>query len=440
VVTSFESIGWHWVAVVNQGPFSYPLQSVDGVRIVREYQLLGLRLGELAPGLVDSFTGDRALRREVDDEPRWHPAALAERAALLRRELAAADDLAPPRRGFLDAHLVALECTARRLAGVRVGFAAEVRAYFQVDVRLGSPDAYREAHRRLAEVLPGRGPLAERLADHRAGDAVPPRRLDAAVRALSGALRDLVRRRFPLPEREAVEYEVVGNKPWSGFNHYLGDFRSRVSINADLGHRASNLPHLLAHESYPGHHTEHCRKDAGLVGGSGHAEQSIFLINTPQCLMAEGAAELGLHAAVGPGWGRWAQDVLRDAGLRMDGDHCERVEAAVAGLLTVRQDAALMLHDRRTPPDEVVAFLRRWLLVPERRARHMLGFLADPLWRAYTTTYVEGARLVRAWLDLRPLGETLPERYLRLLDEPLVPAALAADLHREVPRLPRGDG
>jgi hypothetical protein len=407
---------------------------VDGDRIVREYLLLGLRLDRLSPGLVDSFTGDRALRRAVDVEPRPHPVALTEQAALLRRELPGTD-LEPERKRFLDAHLVAAETTARKLAGVRIGFVDEVRAYFQVDIRPGHPDTYRRAHAGLDELLPGPGTLAERLADHRALDEVPPRRLKDTVHALSSALRDRVRQRFELPANEVVEYEVVTDKPWSGFNYYLGGFRSRVAINADLGHRMSNLPHLVAHESYPGHHTEHCRKEVGLVGKRGHAEQALFLINTPQCLMAEGMAELGLHAVVGGGWGRWTEEIMADLGLRMDGELAERVEGALAGLLTVRQDAALMLHDRRAHPDDVVDFLCRWLLVPERRARHMLRFLGDPLWRAYTTTYVEGVRLIRAWLDLRARTDTLSDRYLRLLDEPLVPAALAEEVAAGVPWL-----
>jgi hypothetical protein len=425
--------------VVVRQVISYGLQSVDGDTIVREYLLLCLRLDRLSPGLVDSFTGDRALRRAVDTEPRPHPAALAGRATLLRRELRDVD-LEPDRRRFLDAHLVAAETTARKLAGVRIGFVDEVRAYFQVDIRPGHPDTYRRAHLQLDEVLPGHGSVAERLADHRALDAVPPHRLKAAVHALSSALRDRVRQRFELPANEVVEYEVVTDKPWSGFNYYLGEFRSRVAINADLGHRMSNLPHLVAHESYPGHHTEHCRKEVGLVGKRGHAEQSLFLINSPQCLTAEGMAELGLHAVVGAGWGRWTEDVMADLGLRMDGDLAERVEGALSGLLTVRQDAALMLHDQRAHPDDVVAFLCRWLLVPERRARHMLRFLGDPLWRAYTTTYVEGVRLVRAWLDLRAPTDTLGDRYLRLLDEPLTPATLTEEVRAGVSWLSRDPG
>ncbi|HEX2299724.1 MAG TPA: DUF885 domain-containing protein, partial [Pseudonocardiaceae bacterium] len=157
--------------------------------------------------------------------------------------------------------------------------------------------------------------------------------------------------------------------------------------------------------------------------------QTIFLVNTPQCLMAEGMADLGLHAAVGAGWGRWAEEILGDLGLRMDGELAEQLETAAAGLLGVRQDAALMLHDQGAGPDDVVAYLQRWLLVAEPRARQMLRFIADPLWRAYTSTYVEGYRLLWSWLEARPVGETRGQRYLRLLDEPLVPAEVRAELH-----------
>jgi hypothetical protein len=99
-----------------------------------------------------------------------------------------------------------------------------------------------------------------------------------------------------------------------------------------------------------------------------------------------------------------------------------------AGLLSVRQDAVLMLHDQGADPEDVLAYLQRWLLIPEPRARQMLRFLSDPLWRAYTTTYVEGYRLLRSWLDVRPPAQPLSLRYLRLLDEPLIPSVVRAEL------------
>src|SRR5689334_92299 len=99
--------------------------------VVREYLRLGLRFDRLVEGFVDAYTGDPALRREVDNEPAPDPAVLARRAAELRAELAASG-LPEPRVRFLAAHLTALECSGRVLAGQQVGFVAEVAAYFDV--------------------------------------------------------------------------------------------------------------------------------------------------------------------------------------------------------------------------------------------------------------------------------------------------------------------
>ena len=394
----------------------------DSSTLIREYLMLGLRFDRVEEGYVDSFTGDPALKRAVAAEPQPDPADLARQAGRLLAELPAGLDA--PRAAFVGAHLRALACAGRKFAGEEVGFVDEVEAYFDVTITKGDPERYRAAHLELDEALGGSGPLTERIQNHRASEQIPPARLEECIHAFSSALRDRVRATFPLSARETVTYEVVTDKPWSGFNYYLGDYRSTVAVNADLKQQMSNLPRLVAHESYPGHHTEHCRKEAGLVEGKGQAEQTIFLVNTPQCLMAEGLADLALYAAVGPGWGTWATDIYADLGLRFDGARSETVSEATAALADVRQDAALMLHDEHRDVDDVVDYLKRWLLVDDERARQMLRFLSSPLWRAYTSTYVEGYRLLRGWLDARPDNVGLTERFGTLLDEPLIPSSL----------------
>ena len=404
---------------------------MDSDRLIREYLMLGLRFDRVEEGYVDSFTGDPRLRRAVADEPAPDPAELAAAAGRLLGELAAVPRTAAftdQRAEFIAAHLRALECAGRKFAGADIGFVEEVRAYFDVDIRRGDEDRYRAAHAQIDAVLGGSGPLAERMEADRRADEIPPHRVEEAIHAFSSALRDTVRATYPLPDAETVVYEIVSDKPWSGFNYYEGDYRSRVAVNTDLKQQMSHLPSLIAHEAYPGHHTEHCRKEAGLVAGLGQAEQTIFLVNTPQCLMAEGLADLALHAAVGPGWGRWASEIYADLGLRFDGERAEALAGARAQLAGVRQDAALMLHDEGRDVDDVVAFLQRWLLVGDTRARQTLRFLSSPLWRAYTSTYVEGYRLLRGWLDAAPDGTGLTERFGRLLDEPLIPSALRAEL------------
>jgi hypothetical protein len=392
-----------------------------------EYVRLGLRFDRLERGFVDAYTGDRRIRAQVEDEPAPTAEQLRDQARELLREIDAAD-LPDERAGFLRGQVTGLECTARTMSGEPVGFLDEVRSYFQVDAVLGDEAAYAAAHAELDALLPGSGSLAERYAEHRRRQEVPPDRLEAAVLALSSALRDRVRGCYGLPEVETVRYEVVTDKPWSGFNYYEGDYRSRVAINADLPHRLPMLPHLVAHESYPGHHTEHCRKERGLVERAGRVEHTVFLVNTPECLMAEGLADLGVQVSVGAGWGPWAAEILGDLGLHFDGHLAERISAVVAPLNRVRQDAAIMLHDQGADADDVSAYLQRWSLVTSERATQQLRFLTHPLWRAYTSTYVEGFDLLSRWLDARSAEQPVEERFLRLLDEPLTPRAVAAEL------------
>ncbi len=69
--------------------------------------------------------------------------------------------------------------------------------------------------------------------------------------------------------------ETVRDVPWLAFCEYLGDLRSRISINIDLPLSAIELLTVAAHETYPGHHVERCLKDQLLVQGRGRLEEAI---------------------------------------------------------------------------------------------------------------------------------------------------------------------
>ncbi|PXX70586.1 hypothetical protein DFR70_1015 [Nocardia tenerifensis] len=399
--------------------------------VVREYLLLGLRLGKLVDGFVDCWFGDVRLSSQVDAEPPADPTELARHAARLRGELADSG-LPESRQRYLSAQLTALECVGKRLAGADIPFLDEIRHYFDVEITLGEPECYADAQDAIAELLPGSGGMQERLDAYYERNAIPPARLQQAVQAVSDELRSLVQPLFGLPAGERVEYEVVHGKPWNAFNRYLGDFRSKVVLNDEAGRAIAALPILVTHESYPGHHTEHCLEEAGLIRERGHTERLISLVNTPQCLISEGTAELAHVAVLGSGWGEWTAEILAAQEIHSDGELVERVRTLLQRLLPARQDAAIMLHDRGADVDDVTAYLQRWLLLPPDRAQHMVSFLTDPLWRAYTVTYIEGARLVGAWLDARPANQPVAERYRTLLRNPLLPSDLQRDLRHDL--------
>ena len=395
--------------------------------LVHEYLKLGLRFDRVVEGYVDAWIGPAELRTQVADEPQPEPADLSRQATALSARVADSD-LAPARIGFLTAHLDALAVGGRRLAGEDMSFTDEVRSYFQVDIAPIPTDVFAAAHDEISALLGGTGALIDRWSAFREADTCPVPQVETAVRTLAAALREKVAGPTGLPADEHIDFEIAADAAWSGFNYYLGGYRSRVAVNAGVGHRISQLPVLTAHECYPGHHTEHCRKEDLLIERGGELEHCIFLVNTPQCVMAEGLGDLALSAAVGPGWGRWAQQVLDGIGPSFDPDLVEALEVASRPLNSVRQNAAIMLHDQGADEADVLDYLQRWWLVSEGRARQMLRFMSDPLWRAYTSTYVEGERLLRPWLEARPAAQSAMQRFQRLLDEPLTPAMIRAEL------------
>jgi hypothetical protein len=394
----------------------------DGGGLAAEFVRLTLRLDRIVPGLVGAHLGDPALRREVDAEPPTSAEDVVRGAARLVERVPDAGFPAHRARVLL-AQLDAVACTAERLAGRPVPFVEEVLRCLGVPVEPGDEDAYRTAHRELEALLPGPGPLGARLAGHRRRDELPVDRVLPAARELSAALRALARRPYRLPADESVVFEPVAAAPWAGLHQHRGRHRSAVRVNTGTRLRAGQLAQLVAHEAYPGHHTELCRLQDGPIGAEGQLEHTSSLVLSPCSVVSEGLADAGLAALVGPGWGAWAAGVLAGVGLRVDGELVERVDAAMTGLLRVRQDAALLLHDRRAGEQAARRHLRRWLLVDDERAGQMLAFLTHPVWRGYTTTYVEGYLLVREHLG--PDRSAARARHAALSGRPTTPALLS---------------
>ena len=386
---------------------------------VERYLEVGLRLGRHLDGLVDAYFGPAELKARVESEQRRELPALVADVRALVGDLDAGDgDLGPTRRRWLRAQAAGLHTAARQLAGEKVAFLDEVESCYGVRPTFVHHDVLAEAHRRLDGALPGSGPLAERYNTWRTSHLMTAEQLTAAVHTLADAFRERTAATFGLPEGEHVEFELVSNQPWSGFNYYEGGLQSRVAINTDLPIASTAIGHLIAHEAYPGHHTEHCRKEVGLVRRRKQMEEAIFLVGTPQCLLAEGLADLALEALLGPANEPILAELLHPLGIRYDAEVVAAVALAGEALSAVRGNAALLLHDRQRPEEEAVEELERWGLLSHERALKSISFLTHPTWRAYIFCYVEGLPLCRSFVG----GDQA--RFERLLTEQFVPADL----------------
>jgi len=393
---------------------------VSADALIERYLALGLALGRHVDGLVDAYYGPPGLAARAAAEPPRPPAQLRETARQLLADLDADTDLEPSRRRWLRAQVNGLRTTAAKLAGDPIGYTDEVEACYGVRPQRVPEDAFAAAHRVLDEVVPGTGPLTARYIAWREAQVAPVDTLEAAVASLADDLRARTRDLFGLPDGEHVDWELVRDRPWAGFNYYLGGLRSRVAINVDLPVLTPTLAHLVAHESYPGHHTEHTRKEVGLVRRRRRLEETIFLVGTPQCLLAEGLADLGLEVVMGRRPEATVAEHLRPLGLPYDAEVVARVAEAGDALGHVRGNAALLLHEDGVDRATAVAYLERWALLPRARAEKAVDFLTAPTWRAYMTCYVEGLPRCRGFVG----GD--PARFERLISEQFLPDDLTS--------------
>lgn len=390
--------------------------------LVERYVRLGLGLGRHLDGLVDAYYGPPAWKAEAAaGDPTPLPALVADAARLVADiDGGAGPEVDGRRRAWLRAQVVGLHTVGRSLAGEPLSYLDEVESSYGVRPEPVAEDDLTAAHRRLAEALPGDGPLRDRVIAWREAHTIPPDRLEEAVRTLAEDFADRTRRTWGLPDGEHVEWVLETDKPWSGFNYYLGDLRSRVAINVDLPVQSLVLGHLVAHEAYPGHHTEHCRKEVGLVRQRQQLEEAIFLVGTPQCLLAEGLADAALETLVGEHTEAALKPLFDELHLRYDADEAAAVRGALASVGKARGNLALMLHHEGRSADEVVAWAERFLLLPRARAEKQVAFISDPTWRAYIFCYTEGVERCRAFVA----GD--PARFETLLTEQLLPSDLVA--------------
>jgi hypothetical protein len=403
--------------------------------IARDYILLGLRLDQHIPGLVDAYFGPADLKAQVDMGQLHLPARLADEADALLARLPT-DVADPQRRDWLAAQLVALRTHASGLAGGELPYLDQVTQSFAWTPVRRDDAIFDAAAAELDDLLPGREPLADRLAAWDARFEIAVDRLPGVVDWLADRFRSTAANLFGLPTGEDLRVSLVTDKPWSGYNWYDGGLRSRVDINTDLPIRAADLVDTIAHEAYPGHHLEHAWKEADLVERQRRLEASVTFLNTPESLVSEGLAVLAVEFVAPP-----AQEVdllvelFERAGLAIAANPGAAREAAertvaMAGLrrrlAESRVNAALVRHADGASHDDTLAYLERVGRYPPRLAQKILEFIEQPLSRTYIFVYHEGEALLRRWLEVVP--EERPARFERLLHEQLTPGAVLAEL------------
>lgn len=385
--------------------------------VVTSYLELCLRLGRHIDGLVDAYYGPPEISERVGAEELREPSTLVRDASALLTALDD-DELDETRRRWLRSQLVGLETVARRLDGQEIAYEDEVERCYGVRPQWVPEEAFEAAHRELDEVLPGSGSTAERYQAWREGDGLRGDELAAVFEALVADFRSRTEALIGLPDGESIEVDYVSDEPWSAFNYYLGGLRSRIAVNTDVAMTPAFVVELAAHETYPGHHTEHAWKEQLRVREGGELEESAQMIGTPAALIAEGIAGLATEMLLGDEEQEVTAAHFAGTSVAYDPDLSRRVQKARSPLERVSGNTALLMHTQGASTEEAIEYHMRWALTSRRRAEQGVRFMTDPVWRSYVTTYTDGYELCGDFV-----GGDL-ERFKRLLTEQLTPADL----------------
>jgi len=396
---------------------------MSGWQNAKPFVELALSIDKHLPGYVDAYFGPEEIREAVNAKGKIQ---LEELSSTLDQIIDSTHQdaiLTEERSEYLSAELSAMQTTLSILKGEEINIVEESQGLYGLTPIWTEESVFEEAHQDLQYLLPGSEPLAERMESYKEKTIVTQENLIFIVRNIADDFRSRTMEAIALPEDETCEFSFVQDKPWGAYNWYLGKYLSRIDINIDLPTYAGSLPNTIAHEAYPGHHTEHAVKEKELYREGGYLEHSIIFI-APSAVVSEGIAENALEIIATPDEiAQIIQSILDQAGLKdVDGKQIYQISKARRPLSKVRINRVLLLHGEGASDEEVINYGMRYSLINEQLSRKGLEFLKDPLWRSYASLYPLGYELVQ---DFISRGEDKTERFLRLIREPYTTSQLA---------------
>lgn len=405
--------------------------------LAERYVRLVLALGQHDADYVDAYYGPPAWREEAArqtiplSDVAARAAALAADIAAAAAPLATADEMTRLRHAYLARQLSALRTRTQMLSGVRLTFDEESKALYDAVAPAHAAAEFDAVLAALEARLPGSGRLVDRYQAFRSRYIVPPARLDATFHAAIQGCRSRTLQHIALPPGESFTVEYVTGKSWSGYNWFQGGYRSLIQVNTDLPIYADRAIDLACHEGYPGHHVYNALLEKHLVRDRGWIEFSVYALFSPQSLIAEGTANVGIDVAF-PRAERLDFErrvIFPAAGLNPgEADRYYEVLALVERLSYAENEAARRYVDGKLDREGAEAWLERYALQPRARAAQRVRFIDQ--YRSYVINYNLGKDMVAAHLASRGGTAANPAtrwaEFARLISSPRLPSALSS--------------
>lgn len=405
-------------------------------KIAEEYVKLALNIGQYDKDFIDAYYGPSEWKTKADSSSFNQEvyAKLNSKVNSLLDQMEAlgvynATELEKLRYRYLYKQLLACKTRIFMLNGVILSFDEEAKALYDAEVPVYSESFFKKSIEELNKILPGTGTLAERIQKFKEKFVIPDEHLRNVFEAAIQECRKRTLKHIALPPMENFTVEYVKNKPWGAYNWYKGNSYSVIQVNTDLPIYIDRAVDLAAHEGYPGHHVYNTLLEWNLYKKNGWPEFSVYVLFSPQSLIAEGTANYGIDVAF-PGDERieFEKEVLFPlSGLNPnEADTYYKVLELQKKLTYAGNEAARNFLDGKWSESQTIDWLVKYQLRSKDSAEKYLDFIKK--YRSYVINYNVGMDIVKNYIQKKGGTDNNPvkrwELFKQLLSTPQTPGGL----------------
>lgn len=376
--------------------------------IAEDYVKLVLNIGQYDPDFVDAYYGPKEWRDSLKSNLNFDSTAFKELSSKtdgLLNELESlseynADSLETLRYRYLYKQLLACKTKIYMLNGVLLPFDEETKALYDASAPVHNDEFFQTAIKELDKILPGKGDVADRLNEFKMRFAIPTDKLKDVFNTAIKECRTKTLNHIKLPDNESFTVELVKDRPWGAYNWYKGNFHSVIQVNTDLPIFIDRAVDLAAHEGYPGHHVYNVLLESNLAKKRGWKEFTVYVLFSPQSLIAEGTANFGIDVAfTGDERIKFEKEVLFPlAGLNPgEADLYYKVIDLQKNLTYSGNEAARNFLDGIWTREKTVEWLQKNALRTKESADKYVSFIEK--YRSYVINYNLGMDIVKNYIE-----------------------------------------
>lgn len=403
--------------------------------IAEEYVKLVLKIGQYDPDYIDAYFGPKEGQPE-ETALKYDSTAiqnLYDEAGLLLDSLdnlkGEANEIETLRFKYLYKQLLSARAKLFMIAGGRFSFDQEAKALYDAEPPIYPKEHFQKIINELDKILPGKGSVAERLKEFKKDFIIPNDKLEKVLNTTIEEARKRTLQHIKLPNKETFKLEFVTNKSWGGYNWYKGNYFSLIQVNTDLPIYIDRAIDLACHEGYPGHHVYNILLEQNLYKKLGWIEFSVYVLFSPQSLIAEGTANYGVEVDF-PGNSKlkFEKEILYPlAGLDSSkADEYNEVLELTSQLNYSNNEAARNYLNGTWDKDQTIEWLKNYSLRSQESAEKYLSFIKK--YRSYVINYNLGKDIVKNYIEKNGGTAEHPEKRWELFEKLISTPQTASNL------------